>query len=329
MNPQSTMAGGIVASPTAYLSNAAREGAVGRSSGALQAAQVQASLNTMQPNTQAQGYVYALADYMKGLPAVYAQRRAETRTKIDEFMLEMDQLQADINMKMRNYDETVRHNRVQESTSALNAQTNAAYQAARLGLDASDQAYDNQPGAPMPTNLPAGVVAVPTDDGGWTTRRDPTYQNPSTASPKTPKGTYTVNELRKQGFVGGWKVKPKKVPAGAKGGFVKAANGTWWVKTGTAGSGGKAPKENVGKPAQYVYEKLDAAIGKGIISTDQNEGTGDLLRFLRAYQPDKANFAEWYPSIIDMLRRTDPLYADWIVGWVMRRKKDKTWKGTF
>jgi hypothetical protein len=260
MNPASTMAGGLMGSPNAYLSSAAREGAAGRASGYIQAAQAQSALNTMMPNTQAQGYVYALADFAKGLPAVYAQQRSEKRVAIDQFMAEMEQAQAEMRFEQAKFAEDMRHNRVQEATSATNAQTNAAIALGRLGLDASDQAFDNQPGAPMPTNLPAGVVAVPTDDGGWTTRRDPTYQNPSTAAPKTPKGTYTPNELRKQGFVGGWKVKPKKVPAGAKGGFVKAANGTWWVKTGAAGSGStpKADTENLRENLdKFYFDKID------------------------------------------------------------------------
>jgi hypothetical protein len=328
MNPASSVAGGLMGSPNAYLSSAAREGAAGRASGYIQAAQAQSALNTMMPNTQAQGYVYALADFAKGLPAVYAQQRSEKRVAIDQFMAEMEQAQAEMRFEQAKFAEEMRHNRVSEATSATNAQTNAAIALGRLGLDASDQAFDNQPAPPPPSNLPAGVVAVPTDDGGWTTRRDPTYQNPSTASPKTPKGTYTPNELRKQGFVGGWKVKPKKVPAGAKGGFVKAANGTWWVKTGAAGSG-STPKPNVGKPAQTVYEKLNATIDKGLISTDQNEGTGDLLRFLRQYQPDKQHFQSWYGEILDVLNRIDPQYVQWIVGWRRRRVADKTWKGTF
>ena len=86
-----------------------------------------------------------------------------------------------------------------------------------------------------------------------------------------------------------------------------------------------------GKPAQTVYEKLNSAIDKGLISPNQDPGTGDLLRLLRMYQPDKEHFAAWYPQIIDTLKRIDPQYADWIVGWVMRRKKDKVhpWTGTF
>jgi hypothetical protein len=316
-----TTGGGVVQGNNAYLGTAARMASGQNASAALQMSQAQSALNTMQPNTFAQGAMRAYADMQAGLSGLYASKRTEMRTKIDQFIMQAE--------------EEARHNRVTEAISAQNAQTQAALGMASLGLKADDQAFDqNQDLSEAARDQAAANAPAPygyqRDPATGKLVRDPSIPTASSSSSaKTPKGTYTVNELRKQGFVGGWKVKPKKAPQGAKGTFVQAKNGSWWIKAGSGSGTGGTDKPNLGKPAQTVYEKLRSAVDNDLISVDQNEGTGDLLRFLRQYQPDKANFAEWYGEIIETLRRVDPDYAEWIVGWVMRRKKDKTWKGTF
>jgi hypothetical protein len=314
--------GGVVQGNNAFMGQAAREANAQRSSAAIQMSQAQSALNTMQPNTFAQGAMRAYADMQAGLPALYASRRTEARGKIDQFILE--------------FEEEKRQARVQEAISAQNAQTNAALSFAQLGLKADDQAFDQtQDLSESAADQAAAGAPAPygyqRDPATGKLVRDPSVPQASASgsTPKAPKGTYNVNELRKQGFVGGWKVKPKKAPQGAKGTFVKAANGTWWIKAGTGSGTGGTGKPNVGKPAQDVYTALVKANDDSLISVDQNEGTGDLLRFLRKYQPDKQNFPRWYGEIVETLKRVDPDYAEWIVGWVMRRKKDKTWKGTF
>lgn len=327
MQVAATTPGGVVQGNNAFLGQAARGAAAQRSSAAIQMSQAQAALNTMQPNTFAQGAMRAYADMQAGLPALYATRRSEARAKIDQFIMESE--------------EAARHNRVTEAISAQNAQTNAAISLAGLGLKADDQAFDQaqdlQGPAGPPSNLPPGLVAVPNDDGGWDIRNDPSFDSSGGGSGGkggTSGGTSTrdargrLKNPTSQGYVGGWKVKPKKLPTWAKGGFTQGADGKWYVK-GTPTAAGGGSKSNVGKPAQTVYEKLVSASDKLLISDDQSEGTGDLLRFLRQYQPDKKNFAAWYSEIVPVLRRVDPRYAEWIVGWVMRRKKDRTWRGTF
>jgi hypothetical protein len=314
--------GGVVQGNNAFMGNAAREANAQRSSAAIQMSQAQSALNTMQPNTFAQGAMRAYADMQAGLPGLYATRRMEARSKIDQFIMQSE--------------EEARHNRVTEATNAMNAQSQQALAFAQLGLKADDQAFDQtQDLSESAADQAAAGAPAPygyqRDPATGKLVRDPSVPQASASgsTPKAPKGTYNVNELRKQGFVGGWKVKPKKAPQGAKGTFVKAANGTWWIKAGTGSGTGGTGKPNVGKPAQDVYTALVKANDDSLISVDQNEGTGDLLRFLRKYQPDKQNFPRWYGEIVETLKRVDPDYAEWIVGWVMRRKKDKTWKGTF
>jgi hypothetical protein len=174
----------------------------------------------------------ALSDYAKGLPGLYAQRRAEQRSKIDQFIMEFeeDKRRADRNAAIQ----------------AMQAQANIALAFGELGLNAKElEAQLNQPGPPgMPTDLPPGLVAVPNDKGGWYVREDPSYQTPGGGSsggggsggraPSPSRGEYPPNKLRKEGFVGGWQVKPKNI----KGPFVRATDGTWWKKPGGSGGGG-------------------------------------------------------------------------------------------
>jgi hypothetical protein len=257
MNPASTMAGGLMGSPNAYLSSAAREGAAGRASGYLQAAQAQSALNTMMPNTQAQGYVYALADFAKGLPAVYAQQRSEKRVAIDQFIAEQAQAQAEMQFEQAKFAEDMRHNRVTEATSATNAQTNAAIALGRLGLDASDQAYDNQPDPTVGAPAPYGYVR----DVDGSLKRDPSVPAASASGSKpkaSTKGKYTPNQLKKEGFIA--------VPKGAGPAWtknaVRATDGRYYIKKGSGGkAGGSTPKadtenlrENLDK---FYFDKID------------------------------------------------------------------------
>jgi hypothetical protein len=316
--------GGVVQGNNAFMGQAAREANAQRSSAAIQMSQAQSALNTMQPNTFAQGAMRAYADMQAGLPGLYATRRMEARSKIDQFIMQSE--------------EEARHNRVTEAISAQNAQTNAALSFAQLGLKADDQAFDQtQDLSESAADQAAAGAPAPygyqRDPATGKLVRDPSVASASSAAPKAPKGTYNVNELRKQGFIGGWKVKPKKAPQGAKGTFVKAANGTWWIKAGSgSGTGGTTGKPNVGKPAQDVYTALVKANDDSMISVDQNEGTADLIRFLKKYQPDKENFKPWFADILEALGRVDPQYKQWIAGYVKRRMQGVGgvhWKGTF
>lgn len=328
----STTPGGVAGSPTAYLTGAAQQGAAGRASSMLQSAQIQSALNTMQPNTQAQGYVYAMADYAKGLPQVYATRRAEARVKIDQFIADQQQQAAQLAFDQAKFDEAARHNRVTESISATNSSTNAAFQAAQLGLKASDQAFGQQ------QDLTAASTPAPygynRDPATGKLVRDPSVATASSArsggggsaAPSAARGQYTANTLAKQGYVGGWKVKPKNV----KGPFVKATNGRWYAKPKSGGGSASTTKPNEGKPAQVVYEKLTTAYDKGLISDVQSEGTPDLLRFLKPLQPSKGkSWDSWFADTLSAIGRVDPKYKQWIAGYVKRRIADGSWKGTF
>jgi hypothetical protein len=240
MNVASNAPGGAVVGPNSYLTEAGRQQALGTGNVATALANAQAALNKMQPVSLSQGYINALADKAAGLPAFYTKRSNDYAAGINQFIAESQAAAAEAAAEQAQWEaeftEKSRHNRVSEAISATNSQTNAAIQLGRLGLDASDQAFDNQPGAPPPTNLPPGVIAVPTDDGGWTTRKDPTYQNPRAGKPST-KGKFPANQLRKEGFV------PLPKGAGAK--WVKqatrATDGSLWIKKGKVSGGSGSP----------------------------------------------------------------------------------------
>ena len=326
---QATTPGGIVASPTAYLSTAAREGAQGRSSAMLQAAQAQSAMNTMQPNTQAQGYLYQLADYAKGLPQVYAERRSEARTRIDEFTAKMQQ-DAAVNA------ERARHNRVTEAISATNASTNAAFQASRLGLDASDQAYDqSQDLTAASAPVPEGYIRLPNGDY----RTDPTYVAQGSGpggrdgtSTRDARGRKRVPVLRDEGWTRFGDKPPAKYNK-SKFTLTQGADGGWWLKPK---GGGSAPSAAAvararGTTSDKVFDKVQGSFLNGSIADDQPTATGDLLRILKPMQPtNKANFAAWWAEVAPILRRIDPRYEEWMTGYIKRRKAGVggvSWKG--
>jgi hypothetical protein len=261
LNAPSLAPGGISASPTAFLSEAARTAAAQRSSAAIQQAQVQSQLNTLIPNTYAQGAVRALADYQAGLPGLYAQRRNEARNKIDEFIL--------------TFEENNRRARVQEAISAQNAQTNAAVSLGQLGLSARElEAELNAPAPEFPGNLPRGFVAVPNDEGGFDIERDPTV--PAARAPGSggggggggnPTNRRTPVQIRQkltatQQLLGPFPRRPKPVKGVS---FEQATDGKWYgirakASGAAAGSGGaNAPaQENLRQELDtWYFDKID------------------------------------------------------------------------
>lgn len=327
----STAPGGITASPTAYMSRAASDAAAARSSALVGQAQTQSFLNTIQPNTQSQGYLYALADYAKGLPSLYADKRAEARSKIDDYLMEQEKFALD----QQQFAETQRHNRVSEATSALNAQTQAALGFGNLGLSTTKEANDQ-------SNLTmAGATPAPygytRDPATGKLVRDPSVPqaSSSTGSDKTTtstmvNGKYRVNWLQSNGWrrLGAANIqngKPKVNLSKFK--VTQGADGKWWI-TEKSGSGTTA-KPKTGKNPQQVLEGVNKAYTDGLIADDQNTGTGDLLRLLRTYQPPAGKaWNTWFDGALSSLGRVNPKYVQWIGGWVKRRKADGTWKGT-
>jgi len=243
--PMSTAPGGIVASPTAYESDAARTAAAQRSSAALQTAQAQSALNTLQPNTLAQGALMALADYQKGLPGLYAQRRAEQRSKIDQFIMEFEE-------EKRRADRSA-------AIQAMQAQANIALAFGEMGLNAKElEAQLNAQPPGMPTNLPPGLVAVPNDQGGWDVREDPSYNSGGGGgggggggsrggtSTRDAQGRRRVPWLQEEGYT---RLPPRYVQGGRPRvnrqafDIAQGADGNWWIRRkGSGGSGGSAPE---------------------------------------------------------------------------------------
>ena len=323
MMPGATTPGGIVASPTAYLSQAAREGAAGQAAGHLQSAQSSAALQTLQPNLYSQGVVRQIADIAAGLPGLYAQRRNDMRNKFDEFILQ--------------FEEENRRARVNEGISAMNAQANIAISLGQLGLDAQDvqrrlsEANAEQTQAAAEASAPAPYGYFRDVDGSLV--RDPSVPTATQGGGGGSKGTSTrdakgrpkVPVLQEKGYVGGWVKRPKSVPTGAR--VVQAANNRWYMlRPGTSGSGAK-PK--AGSKPFDVQKDLIYSVNNGFIDdADQNVATGDLLRFLRKHQPQKpAAFVGWWKQVLPVLARQDPNFAEWMAGYILRRQRDGSWKG--
>jgi hypothetical protein len=315
--------GGVVQGNNAFMGQAAREANAQRSSAAIQMSQAQSALNTMQPNTFAQGAMRAYADMQAGLPGLYATRRMEARSKIDQFIMQSE--------------EEARHNRVSEAISAQNAQTNAALSFAQLGLKADDQAFDQtQDLADTAADTAAAATPAPygyiRDPATGKLVRDPSIPTASSSSGSPTVSNKPLTSSQISSMQGKWKRpkgSPPKLGPGWKQPVWDPGTKRWYAKRAPGGGTTGTGKPNVGKPAQDVYTALVKANDDSLISVDQNEGTADLLRFLRKYQPDKQNFARWYGEIIETLKRVDPDYAEWIVGWRRRRVADGTWKGTF
>jgi hypothetical protein len=282
LNVSSNATGGAVVGPNSYLTQAGKDYALGTGNVATALANSQAALNKMQPVSLSQGYINALADRAAGLPALYSKRLSEYTANVEQFIGEAQAAAAEAAAEQAQWEaeftEKSRHNRVTEAISATNSQTNAAIQLGRLGLDASDQAFDNSPDPRVGAAPPPGYFR----DVDGRLVRDPTVSASGTGRGKTPKGTYAVNELRKQGFVGGWKVKPKNKPAGAKGTFVKAANGTWWIKpAGASGSGTPSvPRDSAFSLSESLLKSFGREGDGGLADTrfpDDPQGGGKWI----------------------------------------------------
>lgn len=283
MTPMPTTGGALAIGNTTFLGNAAREAASERKSAALAAAQIQSTLNTLQPNTYAQGALRAYADMQAGLPALYAQKREDARNKIDQFITTAT--------------ETARHNRVTEATNAWNAQTNAAIAFGKIGLDTSKLAFDQSAGSQP---APYGYLR---DPASGRLVRDPSVPTASAsgggsdgsgaAAPSSARGQYAANSLRKQGFVGGWKVRPKTKPKGAKGTFTQATDGTWWIKPATARSASsakpKAPKTTTSLQASLSSAYKPGGVG-GIEYRHPNDPNGAAKEVVRWVLDNKSQF---------------------------------------
>jgi hypothetical protein len=297
-NMAATTPGGIMASPTAYLSQAASEGARGMSSSYLQSAQIQSALNTMQPNLMSQSYVMQLADYAKGLPTVYAEKRSELRSSIDKFIAEMEQEAAQ-------QAETLRHNRVTESISAMNAETQAALGFGRLGVSSTQAANtaNNVTGAEGPfaagSTPPVGKQAVTGTDGLTYFVDDPSYVAPSSGgsgggsgngtSTRDAQGRSRAPVLRDQGWSGGYAKKPKVNQAVFA--LTQGADNKWYVKRksaaaqGTTSSGGGTGSGSTKKVrsefslSEDLLKKWRPSSGDGIeLRFDSNwQGAGKWL----------------------------------------------------
>lgn len=309
-----TTPGGIAVSPTAYLSQAAQMGNVGRSSAMLQAAQVQSALNTLQPNTQAQAYMRAYADMRAGLPAIYAERRSEARMKIDEFI------------------EEARNNRATEAISAWNAETNAAIAAGRLGLDAtkfgSEQAADV---ASSSAPVPEGVIRLP--DGSY--RNDPTYQQPEApdapAAAASPKPLTASQISSMQGKWNRPKSSPPKLGLGWKQPVWDPGTKRWYAKRAPGGSGGSTSKPKAGSAGFDIQKDLTYSLDNGFIDgTDAGRSIPQLVRFLRKHQPESPQaFNKWWEEAGAILKEEDPSLFVWMRDYIQRRRDRREWKGRF
>jgi hypothetical protein len=270
----STTPGGATAAPNAYLGTAMGQYAAQRGGAAIAEAQAQQMLNTVQANTYAQGALRTIADYAAGLPAVYVQKRNELRSKIDQWVAEQSVAQSKLA-------ETMRHNRVSEATAATNAESNAAIAMANLGLKNQKLAVDTA----IYPDVPVGYVQLPNGK----IVKDPTYVNPSKAADKS----LTADRLKKQGFIGGWKVKPKAPPTGTKGAFVQASDdGRWYIKQGTAGTATK-----VAKPSKLSQDLAKLYLGPALdgfggwqeeFDGRPKDAAGQVVRFIL---DNKASFA--------------------------------------
>jgi hypothetical protein len=328
-NLQATTPGGVMASPTQYMSNAASEGARGMASSYLQSAQLQSQLNTLQPNLMSQSYVMQLADYAKGLPAVYAEKRSELRGTIDQFISKMEQEAAQ-------QAETLRHNRVTESISAMNAETQAALGFGNLGVSSTradtsiTQAATSQARAAETARHNAAVEATAAKNAETARQRAIAAATGGGAKALTASAISSMN--------GKWKGGPNNPPklgAGWKQPVWDPGTKAWYAKR-AAGSGGGKPSATTVKAAKGtsgfdLKTALQKAWDAGTVdTTDQDTATKSTLLFLRKYQPtNKANFAAWWKQTIPILAAQDPNLAKWMVSYRQKRVNEGTWKGSF
>jgi hypothetical protein len=222
----------------------------------------QAMINKLQPTTLSMGYMNALADYAKGLPMQYTERRRKYTDEAMSFIAEQQAAAAEMQ-------ERERHNRVMEAIGATNAETNAAIGFGRLGLDANDQAFDNT----SSTNtepLPDGFVWVPDGKGGYKTQRDPNHVAPGSGSTsgggggsvnKDSQGRKKVAVLQTEGYT---RLAPRYIKNGTPKvnrqvfDVAPGADGGWWIKRKKQpGSGSTAKVKEYGSLTDDLAKKWE------------------------------------------------------------------------
>lgn len=250
--------GGIVAGNNSFLTGAGQEYARASGSTAQQIAAYQGAMNKMQSTTLSQGYIQSLADYAKGLPAMYSERRRAFTEKLEGYLAEVQQAQAEAQLEQAEFAEKQRHNKVTEAISATNASTNAAFQASRLGLDANDQAFDQQQDlTAASTPAPAGYLRDPATGKLY---RDPSVPQASSSGSGGGGGTdrpLTPSQI--SSMQGKWKRpknSPPKLGAGWKQPVWDPGTKAWYAKRGSSGSSGRS----TAKPTPYG--KLVTDLGK-------------------------------------------------------------------
>jgi hypothetical protein len=228
--------GGIVASPNAYQAQASSELSRSLGSAATAIGQHQAMLGKIGPATMSQGVLSNLAEYAKGLPLVYSQRRDERRGKIDEFMAEMAQAQAELMEKERS-------NRVNEAIRATNAESNAAIAFGRFGLDTEEFAADRADsqtaaGAPAP-------YGYQRDPATGKLVRDPSIPTASAPDSTAPAGNKPLSAASISSMNGSWKrpkSSPPKLGPGWKQPVWDPGTKKWYAKRAGSAAGAKPPK---------------------------------------------------------------------------------------
>lgn len=295
-----TTPGGIGASPTSYLSGAAQVGAVGRSSSMLQGAQAQSAINTLQPNTQAQAYTYQLAATQAGLPALYAERRAAAKTKIDQYIFEFEAKQ-----------------KQQTITNALASKTALAsinLSLAQLGLSKEKLAYEMAKAAKELGQ--AGQVAGPglVYNGSGGVMNDPNVADATNAGAGVGKpGTslwFQNNGWRRVGAKEG-----PKTQAMAE----VAKDGSKWVKNAPALTVAEDKAKN-GVTSSNVVKEIERLYKAKLIPNDKKRGIKRIISYLKDSQPKSpADFAKWYDSIRPVISAMDFMgqdYANWIEDYI-------------
>ena len=151
MQVNSPLAGGVVSSPQAY-------DYIGRSQGMAaqgQAIRAEADAYATQSRTNlglaSQGYLNSLADYAKGLPALYAEKRRGAREEIDKFLAEAESEAQQLALDAAKLEETQRSNKADEAIRTLNARNGLITALVNSGikidantLRAIDVAADNE-----------------------------------------------------------------------------------------------------------------------------------------------------------------------------------------
>lgn len=226
-----------------------------------QGASAQSAMDAGAIGALGQSLLASAGQQVRDIPALFAKQRTEYEDKVNQFV-------AQRNFEREQMAEDRRRWEAEQKASARARSFDERITLEGLGLDAAKLAMPNPPGGlagPSSGPAPIGKQWVQRADGGWELVDDGTGAGGGGGG-KRPPGTYTRNELAKQGFVGGWKVKPKLRVAP-----VQADDGSWWAKpkTGKKGGGGAAPKV---KDAVSFFDRWwSGDIDKGIT------GWGELV----------------------------------------------------